>query len=285
MAIALCSAPFPGNADPCAAATSLAAIHDAYVALAKESGEIRQQAAVSLLALLLPAADPAAIAADLADSRTPPDEARLRHILKDAAEIARAVATNDGDLHEDHVSNADWMAEIIVGTGCHVTWTRGQTADVTTAENASRTGSLQEAFWKDPAIFAGIAALLAAVAALRRSRPFRRRKLPRLPRTPVRLQATATLANGHQEKVEVFDISRGGMKVALRNAPRTGAPVSLRIGHFTLPASVAWRNNFYAGLLFDAQLSKDTHDQLVALGSLNAGDRQAPASRSEAALR
>lgn len=75
------------------------------------------------------------------------------------------------------------------------------------------------------------------------------------------------------------------MKVALRNAPRTGAPVSLRIGHFTLPASVAWRNNFYAGLLFDAQLSKDTHDQLVALGSLNAGDRQAPASRSEAALR
>ena len=128
LAIAICTAPLPGKADPCASATTLAAIHDAYIAIAREAGEIRQRAAVSLLAILLPGTDPAGIAADLAGSPTPPDEDRLRRILRDAAEIARAVATNSGDLSiGDHMANADWLADIIVGTGCHVAWITGPT--------------------------------------------------------------------------------------------------------------------------------------------------------------
>lgn len=69
------------------------------------------------------------------------------------------------------------------------------------------------------------------------------------------------------ERIKVLDLAQGGMKIALRNAPAPGIPLAIEIDGRTYPASIAWRNDFYAGLLLDTPLSLSDMSALLALNA------------------
>lgn len=266
-------APSPGRSDPCAAAITLAGIHDAYVALVRETGTIRDQAAISLLALLLPDADPAALTADLSGIDPPPDETRLRQVFAAATDHARAVAANPGTRPPpEHAAETDWLADVIHQSGCAYAWSTGQPPP-TPLEISPVIRPSNGASARNMAVFILVAAAIWAVASIRRTRAFRRSQLPRLRRMPVALQATATLDGGRQAEVRILDLSLGGMKIALRDAPSPGTSLGIAVGGRELPVSVVWRNDFYAGVLFDTPLSRPALKDLLALSPGRAAGR------------
>lgn len=282
----LCIAPLPGHGSPCDAATSLAAIHDAYLALARETGQLRHDAALALLAHHLPATDPDTLSRQLSNTQTLPDPDRLRQAFDDAADAARGVLGDSKAAPGAQLAaNTSYLADIILASGCVPAWAG---AAPTTNEDgpsgqARPSVAASAAAFTGPALLAlGIAAVL-AILRLRRSRPFRRRQLPRLPRTPVRIEAAALFPDGGHQPVQVLDLSLGGMKIALAGAPPPGAALEITVDDLALAASIAWRNEFYAGLLFDTPLSPAELERLIALSAARSGDRQGQASRSAAA--
>lgn len=266
-------APSAGLSDPCAAAATLAGIHDASVALVRETGTTRDRAAISLLALLLPDADPARLAAELADLDPRPTETRLRQVFAAAADLARA-ATNPGARPPpEHATDTAWLAEVIHQTGCTNAWPAGQPLAPPPPEVAPAMRGAASAPARTLAILTLIAAAVWAIASIRRTRAYRRSQLPRLRRMAVALRATATLDGGRQAEIRILDLSLGGMKIALRDAPAPGAPLGIAVGGQELPSSVVWRNDFYAGVLFDTRLSQPALKDLLALSAGRAGGR------------
>jgi hypothetical protein len=285
---ALCLAPLPGRASSCDAAASLAAIHDAYLALGRETGHLRQDAALALLALHLPAANPDAISGQLSNSQTPPDPDRLRQAFTDAADAARSVLGNDkAPSGAQLAANTSYLANIILASGCVPAWAgAAPTTNEGGPSGQARPGSIASApALTGPLLLALAIAAVLAILRLRRSRPFRRRQLPRLPRTPVRLDAMALFPGGSRQPVQVLDLSLGGMKIALAGAPPPGAALEITVGDHALAASIAWRNEFYAGLLFDIPLPPAELERLIALSAARSGGKPGQASRSAAAPR
>lgn len=273
-------APAAGRADPCSAAATLAALHDAYLALGEPDRETRHRAAIALLALILPDANADAIADGLSDLDPPPDSARLIALLETAATAARdAVANDKAPSGPNRASGIDGLADMILRSGCTGAWGQGYLVPppagdidpLIRSDDSARSGKLL--------ILSITLATLIAVAAIRRSRPFRRHGLRAQPRMAVNLDASALLANGQCHPVKVLDLSLGGMKITLRDAPPPGAALTIDFGTRAFPASIAWRNDFYAGILFDTELTRRGLEEILALGPSRAGGRPARASR------
>lgn len=279
---ALFIAPLPGHGSPCDAAASLAAIHDAYLALARETGQLRLDAAVSLLALHLPASDHARLAQQLSNSTLPPDAAQLRSALDDAADAAREVLqTGKTGSPARLAANTSFLADVILASGCAVAWSdamapQPESSGATASDPGHSAAALPRA--GKIATFLSAIALVLATVRLRKSRRFRRGQLPRLPRTPVVLPACARLDDGTSHTVKVLDLSLGGSRIALCEAPPPATALTLDIDGRAFPGTVAWRNDYYAGLLFDIPLTANALAELVALSAARSAGRQDQAS-------
>ena len=88
-----------------------------------------------------------------------------------------------------------------------------------------------------------------------------------------------TLPGDVRKDIQVLDLSIGGMKIALKNAPEPGTSLTIDIDGRSFTASIAWRNDFYAGVLFDTPLTKPGLQDLLALNVRRAGGKPARASR------
>jgi hypothetical protein len=272
--------PVPVRAEICAAATQLARIHDAHLALGDASRQVRERAAIGLLAVLLPDADPARLAQALATIDQPPDEARLAQIFLLAAKAAKTIArTGRASLDAGHSADTAWLADTIIQTGCADAWPSGGRAPAPLQISKLPFRNPVDTPAKHLTLFAFLAAAVAGTAALRRTKLFRKQELRRQSRKAVSLKATATLPDKERKGIKVLDLSTGGMKIALKDAPEPGTSLAIDINGRSFAASITWRNDFYAGVLLDTPLTKPQLQALLTLSASHAGGRSARESK------
>lgn len=258
------------RAETCHAAATLAQIHDAYTALDLETGQLREDAAIALLALYLPAAVPETLAKDLSGEDLIVPQDQLAMALSAAASRAREViegqAVSGGN--QRHELNRYWLSGVIFATGCPAIWETNAYRSVDRPRRKDDTPVIAQMLQTRTPTALGIAAAILAAAAgtvlIRRSRLFRRRELRRLPRIPVSLPATVILDDESEIPVRTLDLSQGGAKIAWEKARNEATPLVLVLRKRRFPASVIWRNAYYAGLLFDSQLTKPELDDLLS---------------------
>lgn len=268
--------PTASQAETCSAAATLAGVHDAYVALSSPDEQTRLTAAIALLALHLPEADPAKLNAELGEGFDV-DEMRLGHILETTLEIARTTLAG-GSVHlpHNHVDDTEWLADIVWDSGCETAW--GSDGP------ARRPPPPPPSFLDSPLnlILAGLLLVTiaggatAGILALRRSRLIRRRELRKQPRKPVSLPAVAVLTTGDRQQVKVLDLSLGGMRITLTDAPPQSSNITLELGDRTYAGSIAWSNDFYAGILLDESLTDTELQELLALNASGPAGKEAP---------
>ncbi len=100
-----------------------------------------------------------------------------------------------------------------------------------------------------------------------KSRAFRRQRVQRMPRhlTSFPVVATAVADDGTEIRAPVtaHDISVGGMKIAWEEPPPKGAEVILALPIGEVSATIAWSNPYFAGMVFDKNLSAAEVDALT----------------------
>lgn len=272
-------APLPGHAATCDAVAVLAHIHDAYIALAAAEKETRETAAVALLALHLPDVDPARLKDELGD-RVALDEDRLAMILQDTLGAAQSMATSGkATLSPNSVADTEWLADIVWDSGCEAAWGSDGPARRPPPPPPSALGGALNLALGAALSVAGVGGLIFGAVMVRRSPRFRRRELRQQPRKPVSLHAVAILQNGDRHEVRVLDLSLGGMRIMLEDAPPQSSPITLEIGDLAYPATIAWRNDFYAGILLDTPLTDAGLGKLLDLNVSAAGGTKAPGSK------
>lgn len=271
-----------GTADaaPCDAATVLARLYDSIVALEKETGDQRQNAATLLMAIIIPDANAPEIARELAEVGVNIDPGRLRALLKATATRAREIAGDPGAEPYDATSPAatglDWFGDVILATNCVTEWDGldplqepDKWIDIELSEDPMQTVSR---YSRELGLLASILCGASAVMALRRTRVFRMRELRFQPRSPVALTASVRSRSNRNKtaeatRVRIMDLSIGGAKVAWKDPPPTGTQLDLEVSDRVLSCSVVWRNDYYAGLLFDSTLTKSALDGFLDLNS------------------
>ncbi|NNL36034.1 MAG: hypothetical protein HKP35_09470 [Silicimonas sp.] len=266
-------APTPARAEFCATAARLAGIRDAYLSLDHGSGRDRQDAAIALLSLHLPSARPVNMAETMRNAGISTSGDRLEEVLDSAARRARDVLAGAAaaDARSDHDAHRDWLTGLVNATGCQMDWretppiafTGGTPADDAEAQTTDTAAEVM----KYLAIF--LAASLAVMGAvlIRKSRVYRTGELQRMPRHAVSLPGRIdydTADGPRQLDVRVLDLSRGGAKAAWPDAPGEGTPLALTLQGNVITASVVWRNEFFAGLLFDLHIEAETFEALTA---------------------
>lgn len=264
-------APLPGWADLCASAAQLAGIRDAYVSLARESGLAQQDAAIALLSLHLPAARPAGLAEELRDAGIDLSENRLEQALDDAAEQAHAVISGSASAVERlaHDNNRQWLAGLIDSTGCPAHWDERSDQPIRSnpgippPNEEDRSEQSLALILKYVALGLGFALALVGGYFIRKSRTFRKGEMERLPRYSVLVDARIECDN-LTTKTRILDISRGGAKIAWEDAPENGTALTLHVGDLAIPSSIVWRNEYYAGLLFDTLIEEPALDTLFS---------------------
>ena len=262
----------------CEGMVMLGALHDAYLATLKGPVEDRERAAMALL-VITGDRDGATLARQASRSGIELDGSRLSLAMENARNLAaRTLAgTRPDELVFRHGLDIDWLGDIFAASGCRnsapttsltpsapdrMAQTR---RDTSALETTAKTRTLTVLFTVTAT------AILVAIVAHRISRSafLRSRRAERMPRFPISLplHLTYTDPEGHirETDVEASDISRGGLKLSWLNPPPTGTLVTLpilgseRLGH------VVWANAYYAGIVLEAQLTKQEIDTLKEL--------------------
>lgn len=293
IALALWWASHPASAGAqtslCRDAAVLARLHDGYAALVRARSAPAQDAALVLLAIDLPAFDADRLARLLRARSIEADAGRLRAVAAEAGGLARAKVENrpDDQAIARHTRNLYWLSGLILATGCQDRWS----SDGTSGQGgrgglAGVLPGIDTGAATDMRLVAGGLGGLLAVAVLFvfvRSHRFRSGQLNRLPRKSVFFHAKARFSEGPQAgqslDVHVLDLSVGGAKVAWAEAPSEKTPLTLVIGSASIPASIVWRNEFCAGLLFETRLTSAELNEFLRLS-----DRQADARSARARI-
>lgn len=270
--------PVAGHADTCAAVAILAQIHDSYIALFDVEERTRTDAAIALLALHLPEVDPARLDDELGDAFDF-DTGRLQRILRDTLAAARTVAAKgNATLPAEHAADTDWLADIVWDSGCEEAWGSDGPARRPTPPPPSPLNQPLNLALGLILLIAGTVGAVFGARALRRSRVVRRQELRRQPRKPVSLAAIAALPNGESRDVRVLDISLGGMRITLEEAPPQSSPLTLEIAEKRYAGTIAWKNDFYAGILLDIPLTDEGLRDLLELNITAPAGKAAPTS-------
>lgn len=272
-----CLLPMASRAETCSAAATLAGFHDVYIALSHPDEQTRTTAAIALLALHLPEADPAKVKADLG-AGFDIDEGRLARIIRDTLTTARSMISDGGaPLPPDHVADTEWLADIVWDSGCESAWGSDGPARRPPPPPPSFLERNLDPVTIGVLLAAAVAALAVAAKVVRQSRVVRRHELREQPRTPVSLPAEAILTTGDRHGVKILDLSLGGMRIALADPPLPPSDITIEIGGRTYAGSIAWSNEFYAGILLDDALSEAELQNLLALNASAAGGKAAQA--------
>lgn len=255
----------------CEGAVQLAGLHNAYRATVFETGQPQKLAATSLL-VFVGQQSGVRLAEHATRAGVEASEERLDEILSDAETLA--IRTLSGEPAENgtfhHGLNVQYLAELFDATGCRNSQATASQSVVGTSWNygtgtngssdSSSPDSLNYTSLILPALFVGALVALFGAYKFYTSLSMRRRRVERLPRSPVSLSLTATFTSEDgqmkQAEVEALDISVGGMKVNWNDPPPPGTTVSFQLLQRERLCQVAWSNNFYAGIMFDEVLNK-----------------------------
>lgn len=276
--ICLWLAASPAGAQPCNAARALAQLYDNAMALELQTGELRDTAATNLLALIVPGTRPGQLVAELAEYDIPADARRIQAILDTAGRRAREVLSGGFvqtyEADSPQALELDWMADLIIASGCTDDWGGLQALPSKASAQGLTDMIVETASSITREILLGVSAivLFVAVGMYRRSRRYREGQMRRQPRTPVSLTAIATLKGDSTPiPLRIVDLSLGGAKLGWASPPGDDVALTLTIGETDYACSVVWRNDFYAGVLFDTQLTKQRMEDLVRLSAEEAG--------------
>lgn len=264
----------------CDAANTLAQIYNIYTALVIEDDDPQKRAAARLYPTLSNL-DPERFAATIDFAF---NDIRWASIHRQASTLAREVSAGIPQSDQrlgTHTDNLNWLNRTILNSGCDL-------SDITT--NGERAfgasgGFLTQAVGKSNApapvkketitkvvsilsIIAFLCGLAGFIFAILVRRHFKIRRMQRLPRQNVafdfKIEQTGANPVETAQSVTAVDVSLGGMKIRIENTLLDGAKLVLKLAVGDRGASVVWSNNFYAGLLFDDQLTQDELDELLA---------------------
>lgn len=248
----------------------LAGVYDTAMALELETDDVRNTAAISLIALIIPEARPSEIVAELARHDIPANSERLQRILQNTTVRARDVLYGKTipplSRNSAEAGELDWLADLILATNCMDGWGGLQVLPLPDDLKSlpEKTLAAAASWSAEVGLVFGIGLAAFAVRAIRRSKRFRTGELRSQSRTIVSLDATAKVEAGNDfATLKIVDISVGGAKAAWINPPEVDAQVSLEIGDRKLGALIVWRNDFYAGLLFDTYLTDEQVQELA----------------------
>lgn len=269
----LASVPMPAAAR-CEGAVVLGALHDAYRATLTERGAAQIQAATSLL-FMAGGQDSITFARQVSRSGVDVSAERLRDILVDAQQIATDTleGRQSGDPDFRHGPNVQWLADTFIASRCQNSVATTSRTNVEVAPKRSERSSILEMPKKSQYILLGIAVIagLLSLLGLRmflNSFAMRRRRVERFPRQPILLPVKVTYAfpDGEERKldVEAADISLGGMKLSWPQPPGPGTPVTVITSDRTMSAQITWSNSFFAGIMFDEQITEEELDGFLS---------------------
>ena len=259
----------------CQGAIVLAGFHDAYRAVIYEKGTQRKQAALTLL-FTLGGQDVPRLAEQVERAGLNVSVERMQAAVENALRVAEIVAV--GGLPESrniHAPHIEWVAELSRQSGCansDVTATTAPRLAPASAsskvQRASSSGSIAAFVEKLPKgqFYIVVGVITLAVAALGygtyrlwTSVYMRRKRLERLPRSPISLtfQLTFTDPDGQMQQTAVtaLDVSSGGLKLSWDNPPPDGTLMTLELPVGSRLGRVAWSNQYYAGVMLDEALS------------------------------
>lgn len=266
----------------CEGMVMLGALHDAYLATLRGPAEDRLRAARTVL-VIVGDQNSTVLERQVARSGTELDGARLSRTVRNAREIA--LQTLEGTRPDrdtfSHGLDVDWLGDIYAASGCQYS---GATASLTPVAPERSSGmsmdtvtSISTSTVRNPLIL--LAAVLMACLALLgahgffRSTFLRSRRAERMPRYPISfpLSLTYTDPEGRirEADVEATDISRGGLKLNWPDPPPPGTLVTLPILGSHRLGNVVWANAYYAGIVLEAQLSRQELDALKELHKTN----------------
>ena len=255
----------------CDAIGVLSVVHDRYQTILQSKGDTRARAAARLYPFLSDI-DTRQVGQDL-DSKH--DGERVVRVLNSARSLAEFVisgVTLSLVSIAPHTQNVTWLGDVLDQSDCpSAAPPKRQNPDsAKTKPMESRTKlpwgkfkSLAEETPYAPGILLLLGLVLLAVSGLvvLRTRSFRIRQLKRLPRYPVGFSVPVSYidANGGQHAVsaKALDISLGGMKLGLPDAPKPGTSLNLALPFGAVSGSIIWSNAHYAGILFDKHLSPE----------------------------
>lgn len=257
----------------CEGAIMLGTFHDAYRATLTGEGANRRDAAVTLL-FIAGGQNSTDFARRIAFSGATISADRLHEALKDAEDLATRTLQNLSVLDRDfrHGRNVQWLGDTFLLTDCQNSpLAASRTPSATSFEAGSPKKPEETEF---PWIVAVVALAFALVGysgyRLHTSFTMRLRRVERQPRTPIKLslQASYAFPDGQIRTVDVdaVDISLGGMKLSWENAPPVGTAVTLSEPLGEKTCRITWSNSFYAGSMFDEQLSEDELESCKRLG-------------------
>lgn len=264
----------------CKGAVVLGGVHDAYRALLSDSGDTRTRAAMTLLVLLGPGAQDR-LARQIADAGVEVSGARLQSVLSEARRLASQVMSGTAppdDLFR-HGLDADWLADLYIATGCRDSAAGASPAIADPAADRVLPRSAASRTRGTLAAEGAVAAALALAAAgglgyvgklVWNSFPVRRKRVDRLPRTPISMTVSLAYAGPdgtmQQVQAEALDISVGGLKLHWPKPPPAGTRVVLDLPIGECHGQLAWSNAFYAAAMFDQQLRKPDLETMLAAG-------------------
>lgn len=260
----------------CAALQPLAVIHDAYRAVLSDATPHTKALAANQLINTVPIYGGNAFKAPLQNMQLDIDFARLEKIINDAFFVGRdTLAGRNTQVMqtERHFENAKWMTSIVSRTGCFTTHNSGgnslgglrtlpgiaNTSKATTPSNLPLSREMATGVLTTflALVVAGLAGYL-----IYYSRPLRIKRVVRLPRHSVAFRAKANFGTGLSNTI-VVDISMGGAKIECDHPPIEKESITLHLPNKSVPATIMWATAFYAGVMFEEQLSEEELDIVI----------------------
>ena len=263
----------------CDAVESLARIHNNFYVMLSAQGDLRARAAARLYPFLK-----ALKPVEFAEALEIGDQSRRWEAIHlSISRLSREIIM--GTEHPQSVldrqtNNLAWIEKVILESGCLLDVSRGTGgsrqapggSDTSTDKEPPKDLNSKTSFLSAVLPIKILILLLAGAAILiLRSRRYRIVKLGRLPRHSIDFtfditHVDATVADIGQ-RVSAVDLSLGGMKIKVEKTIKEGVflhlhlPIGERIG------SVVWSNNFFAGILFEHNLTEEELDTLMDIGN------------------
>ncbi|MEO9825798.1 MAG: PilZ domain-containing protein [Paracoccaceae bacterium] len=262
----------------CVALQPLAVMHDAYRALLSDNTPHAKAVAANQLLKFTPIYTADTFESAFIELGLEIETARLEKTLVDAYFLGRNALSGgliQGSISDYHFTNADWLSATIARTACFDTAGAGQSGKgaFKQAQHVStRTKAPQPAAKRSvrtsaqASVISGVLIVLGAALIsylIYQSRPMRIKRVERLTRHVVAFTANADF-DGKSHKIIVLDISNGGAKIECDHPPIAKERITLQLTCGTVPATIVWATAFYAGIMFDDQLSETDFQSILA---------------------
>lgn len=251
----------------CTASQQLSELARSYETLLTADSQRAWQDRAARLSQTLATTDAATLGRDLDAEGAPADITRIARLFADASSLANDTwddrASHTGRTRE----NLAYIDRLVTATGCDTSPSDLQQSDRRDADTTGTGNAQAKPAKSTPALITGLVWLLAVLALIailggaaalalgKGSLP--KRRTNRLTRYPAVIPVLVAQKDGDPELADTADISLGGVRLAWKNAPAPGTPLTVDFSEMECAAEVIWSNAHFAGLRFDTQLTDD----------------------------